>query len=60
MTDRKKKGIAAIIGGSVAIGIGVVLVAFTQTPDWVPIILQLVGAIADVFGFKLVYPDSDG
>ena len=58
MDDRKKKGIGALASGVVSILIGVIFLVFDVTPDWLPTVLALVGAAANVLGFTLVYPDG--
>lgn len=59
MSGRKKKGVSTLLGGVVSIGLGVVLMATTQTPEWVPVVLSLAGTIANVLGFTIVFPDED-
>ncbi len=58
MTDRKKKGLGLIISGVVWVLVGVVLMVFTQTPQWVAIVVQIVAAISGVLGIVFVAPDQ--
>lgn len=57
MTDRKKKGLGLIISGVVWVLVGVVLMVFTQTPQWIAIVVQIVAAISGVMGIVFVAPD---
>ena len=59
MTDRKKKGIGLGIGGALSIIAGVVLFVTTNTPEWVPTVISLVGLVAGALGFKIVEPDVE-
>ena len=59
MTVRKKRGLVTIISGIIFIGVGAVVYTTTVTPDWVPLIVQGIGAIANLVGFVLVFPDTD-
>lgn len=59
MTVRKKRGLGSIISGVIFIGVGAVVYATTVTPDWLPLIIQGIGAIANIVGFALVFPDTD-
>ena len=59
MENRKKKGIASIVSGVVFIVFGAILIATTETPDWVPVGLQLLGAVGSILGFVFVFPDTD-
>ena len=57
MEPRKKKGIASLISGVLFVGVGIVLLSATATPEWVPLAMQVVGAVASIFGFVIVFPD---
>ena len=59
MLPRKKKGIASIISGTLAIGVGIAMVILTAMPTWIPLVVQIVGAAASILGFVIVYPDTD-
>ena len=59
MAPRKKKGIGYLISGGVFVGVGVVMVAFTATPDWLGIVVQGIGLIANLLGFTTVFPDTE-
>ena len=59
MTDRKKKGIGLGIGGALSILAGVILFVTTSTPDWLPMVISLVGLVAGALGFKIVEPDTE-
>ena len=59
MTARKLKGTGLLVGGIGTIGAGLVCLLTQTTPEWISIGLQIIGAIANVFGFTLVYPDKE-
>ena len=59
MTDRKKKGVTMMVTGGLGIAAGIIVYATTQTPTWVPLVIQVVGIVAGFFGITVVYPDTD-
>ena len=59
MTSRKTKGLGFLIGGTVFIIVGTVFLGTETTPEWVSIGMILIGKLADVFGFTVVFPDVD-
>jgi hypothetical protein len=59
MTDRKRKGITLIITGVGTTVIGGVLLATTATPEWLGIGLAIAAQVANVFGFTVVFPDTE-
>ena len=59
MATRKTKGIVSMITGAIGIGVGVVLFTTTNTPDWVPIVVQAISMIAGLLGFKLTIPEDE-
>ena len=59
MTERKKRGIGYIISGAVFVGIGAVLIGTNATPDWVAIVAQGIGLLANLLGFSTVFPDVE-
>lgn len=59
MTDRKKKGIGFLISGVVFLGVGGVFIGLDVTPDWLAMVIQGVGLIANLLGFATVFPDQD-
>jgi hypothetical protein len=59
MLTRKKKGIGLLIGGVGAIGGGLALLLTQSTPEWISLALQVMGVVANVFGFTVVYPDGE-
>lgn len=59
MTGRKKKGLGSIIAGVLSVFAGIVLAATTNTPEWVPVTLEVTGTLLNLLGFKIVYPDVD-
>ena len=59
MTDRKKKGIGFLISGVVFLGVGGVFIGMEVTPDWLAMVIQGVGLIANLLGFATVFPDRD-
>ena len=48
MEDRKKKGIGFMISGAVFLTAGIVMYAFTATPEWLNVVVQLAGAASGV------------
>jgi len=61
MDTRKKKGIGYIISGTVFVAVGAVFVGLPATPDWVGVVVQGIGLIANLLGFTTVFPDvKDG
>lgn len=59
MTPRKKRGIGFLISGLLFLLVGGVLTWTTNSPEWVDVTLQVVGALANVFGFVIVFPDHE-
>ncbi len=59
MNARKTKGIGFLIGGTVFIIVGAVFLKMDATPEWVSIGMILIGKLADVFGFTVVFPDVE-
>jgi hypothetical protein len=59
MTARKKKGLATIISGVIFVAVGAIIYSTTQTPVVVGTILTIIGGIANVLGFAIVFPDTD-
>jgi ABC-type uncharacterized transport system permease subunit len=59
METRKKKGIGFMISGVVFLGVGGALFGIEATPDWLPIVVQGIGLIANLLGFSTVFPDVD-
>jgi len=58
MTPRKRKGIASAITGALFLVTGGVLFFAEASPDWLPLMIQAIGMVAGLFGFKVVYPDT--
>ena len=59
MTDRKKKGIGFFITGGVFLIAGFIYATMSADPSWFATAITLVGLIAEFFGFKTVFPDTD-
>lgn len=59
MTPRKKRGVGYIISGVVFVGVGGVLFGTDASPDWLPVVVQGIGLIANLLGFTTVFPDTD-
>ena len=59
MTDRKKKGIGYFVSGAVFIVAGFIMVAMDANPAWLGSVAALLGLVAEFFGFKTVFPDTD-
>ena len=59
MTNRKKKGIGFFISGAVFIVAGFIFSTMDVNPVWLNSAMILVGMIAEFFGFKTVFPDTD-
>lgn len=58
MTTRQKTGIGLVIGGVLALLVGGVFLGTEVTPEWVGFLVQGVGVIADLLGFKVVLPNT--
>ena len=59
MTGRKKKGIGYIISGAVFVAVGAVFMGTTVTPDWLALVVQGIGLVANLIGFTTVFPDTE-
>ena len=58
MTDRQKKGVAFLATGGVFAIAGFILLAFSVTPVWVPVLLDaLVGVLSVVGIVGVAKPD---
>ena len=57
MTRRKKWGILTLVNGSLLIFIGILVFSTSATPVFVPVVIQALGVLFDLFGFSLVFPD---
>ena len=59
MSGRKKRGIGFFISGAVFIVAGLVSMQMDLDPAWLSQAVVLVGLVADFWGFKTVFPDTD-
>lgn len=59
MTSRQNKGIGFLISGAAFILLGVFNVGFEVTPEWVTVVLDVVGLVAGYFGYRFVRPESE-
>lgn len=59
LTARKKRGIGFLIGGVAFLVTGGIFIGLEATPDFLGLIFQAVGMLAELFGFKVVFPDTD-
>ena len=59
LSARKKKGLGMLISGVVFLAVGGVFMAVDTTPDWLAVVMQAVGVIGNLLGFKIVFPDTD-
>ena len=59
LTVRKKKGLTTALSGAAGLAVGVILFVTTSTPDWVPLAIQVVSAVASAVGFAIVFPDHE-
>jgi mannose/fructose/N-acetylgalactosamine-specific phosphotransferase system component IIC len=59
MAPRKKKGIGFLVSGLVFLLVGGVFTWTAQTPEWLDIALQIIGALGNVLGFAIVFPDRE-
>ena len=58
MTQRKKQGVAMMIGHGVGVVVGLIVFATTSTPAVVPVIVGAVIAIASSWlGYTIIPPD---
>lgn len=54
LTDRQKKGIGYLVSaGILGLG-GAVLLIFTSTPIWVPVVIDVAVAVAAVMGISVI------
>ena len=54
MTERQKKGIGYLVTAALFGLAGAILLAFTATPSWVVVVLDVAVAIAAVVGITVV------
>lgn len=54
MTDRQKKGIGFLVTAAVFGLAGAVLLAFSVTPVWVPVVIDVLVVVAGVVGITVV------
>ena len=59
MSARKIKGISLFVVGGLSLLGGILSFAFLADPGWWPYLLEGVGVMMKIFGFKFVYPDVD-
>lgn len=59
MTARKKRGITLLITGVGTTIVGGFLTFATATPDWLGLALTIAAQVASVFGFTVVFPDTE-
>lgn len=59
MTGRKKRGIGYFVSGAVFIVAGFVMVTLDADPAWLASGVALLGLVAEFFGFKTVFPDTE-
>jgi len=58
MTERTKKGLILIITGAICVAAGAILMIWTSTPTWVPIVLMVADVALTAIGLPLAYkPD---
>lgn len=58
MSDRKKKGLGFLISGIVFAVVGVLLLATTSSPVWLPTVIAAIGAVGNLVGLILVLPSD--
>lgn len=58
MDNRKKRGIGYMISGVVFLAVGGAMVGTDVTPEWLSLVVQGVGLIANMLGFATVFPDD--
>lgn len=54
LTDRQKKGIGYLVSAGILGVAGAVLLIFTNTPTWVPVVIDVAVAVAAVMGITVV------
>ena len=59
MTKRKKKGIGFAISGVAFVAAAVILFVTEATPDWLNTVFGIIGTVAEMLGFKTVFPDTE-
>lgn len=56
MNDRQKAGTGLIVSGGISIGLGAILLGTGVTPEWVPIVLNIIGFILPAIGLTANLP----
>jgi len=54
LSDRQKKGIGYLVGAAILGVAGGVLLAFSVTPVWVPVLLDALVAVAGILGIVTI------
>ena len=60
MNTRQKKGVTLGIGGVLAIIAGIVIGTTAVTPEWLDLVLSIVGTVGAALGFAIVLPNTEG
>jgi hypothetical protein len=59
MNKRKRKGIGFGLTGLVFLLAGGIFYFADTTPEWLPMLISIIGTIAGTLGFTFIYPDID-
>ena len=54
LNDRQKKGVGYLVSAAILGLAGAVLLIFTATPTWVPIVLDVAVVVAGVLGITVI------
>ena len=54
MTDRQKKGLGYLVTAAILAVGGAVLLIFSGTPLWVPVLLDVAVAVAAILGITVI------
>ena len=54
LTERQRKGIGYLVSAAILGVAGAVLLIFTATPTWVPVVIDVAVAVAAVMGITVI------
>lgn len=60
LTTRQKVGIGTAATGALGILAGVVLFVTKVTPEWVPVVINIIALVLGSLGFKITIPSTSG
>jgi len=60
LTTRQKVGIGTAATGALGIMAGGVLFVTKVTPEWVPVVINIIALVLGSLGFKITIPSTSG